>query len=135
MEEFKENEPDGNGKINDFDIFMNYSLCIFIVTPPLRRRGTEGNRRGHYAKRARESVRRRIRDAAREGRDWKAVTESNEVKVGTARNWISKGTPTLRPSGEIHNVKITEDHRDSLMEWLSINPELTLKELSEMLEG
>ena len=135
MEELKENESDGNGKTNDLGFFIGYSLCIFVVTPPVRRGVTEGNRRGHYAKRARESVRRRICDAAREGRDWKVVAENNGVKVGTARNWISKGTPTLRPSGGMHNVKITEDHRDSLMEWLSINPELTLKELSEMLEG
>ena len=38
-------------------------------------------------------------------------------------------------TGGNHNCKITEDHRDSLMEWISINPGLTLKELSEMLEG
>jgi transposase len=108
----------------------------FIATPPPKRRGPkDGQPRGTYAKRARESVRRRICDSAREGGDWRIVAENNGVKVDTARNWIKKGTPTLLKVGGSHNTIIQEDHRDSLMEWLSINPELSLKELTDMLDG
>jgi len=63
------------------------------------------------------------------------VATSHGVNIETARNWISKGTPTQEKMGGAHYQKITEDHRDSLMEWVSINPELSLKELADMLEG
>ena len=99
------------------------------------RRPNRGERRAPYSKRARESVRRRIFESAMNGGDWKQFAESNGVKVETARDWISKGTPTLKKSGGTNYCKITEDHRDSIMEWISINPELSLKELADMLLG
>ena len=92
-----------------------------------------GRQRGKYAKRARASVRTRIFNCARQGGDWQVVALNNGVKVETARNWILKGTPTLQITGGNHHQKINEDHRDSLLEWLSETPELTLKELQEKL--
>jgi len=69
------------------------------VTPPTRRGVKVGVKRGKYTKRARESARRRVFDAAREGGDWQLVAKNNGIKVDTARNWIVKGTPTLLATG------------------------------------
>ena len=73
-------------------------------------------------------MRRRIYESAREGGDWQLVATINGVKIDTARNGISKGTPTSKKTGGNRNQKISEDHRDSMEEWLSESPELTLKE-------
>ena len=129
----KDNNSDGNGKVVKFISFI--LIDVSIVTPPIMRGPNRGERRAPYSKRARESVRRRIFESAMNGGDWKQFAESNGVKVETARDWISKGTPTLKKSGGTNYCKITEDHRDSIMEWISINPELSLKELADMLLG
>ena len=123
---------DGQGKCANRIKFI-IMIAIVLVTPPARRGPVAGRQRGKYNKRASTSVRRRIYESAREGRDWQIVAINNGVKVDTARNWISKGTPTLKNTGGNRNQKITEDHRDSMVECLSETPELTLKELADKL--
>ena len=71
---------DGQGKC------ANGNKCIIIitivlVTPPARRGPVEGRQSGRYNKRASASVRRRIYESARKGRDWLIVAINNGVNV------------------------------------------------------
>jgi len=105
------------------------------VALPKKRGSKIGSKRGKYHKKASESAKRRVIEAANEQRDWRVLAEALGVKIPTARSWIKKGTPTMKPTGGMRNVKIMEYHLDSIREWIEENVSISLREITEKLNN
>jgi len=72
-------------------------------------------------------------DAVHHNEDWKVVTQNNDVRISTARRWISKGTPTELPRGGTKNIKILEEHKAAIVNYIEENSPFTLKRIKEKL--
>lgn len=103
-------------------------------TGPKKRGSKVGSKRGKYNRKATESAKRRIIDAAKEQRDWRILAEALGVKIPTARSWIRKGTPTMKPTGGVRNIKISEVHEEAIKQWIEENVSITLKQIVEKLQ-
>ena len=109
----------------------NDSTISFIET----RGPKKGIKRGPYRSSASLETRIRILNAADRGEDWHDVARANGVKPSTARTWISRGSASFKARGtqrgNAHNTKITNQIKSFLLNELSIDPQLTLKEMSK----
>ena len=75
----------------------------------------------------------RILKAARENSNWALMAKNNGVKYHTAYKWVTKNSAELQKRGGRRNVKIQDEHTDFLINCLSENCQLTLKELQAKL--
>ena len=97
---------------------------------PERRGVRQGIRRGKY-NRSTENIRQRIIDAANRADDWAAIAAANGVKKQTAYTWVKQGTAAQKHRGGLQPgvKKLTDLQIDEMLEWLSDNPQLTLREI------
>jgi len=93
-----------------------------------------GTRRGPYH-RSNEDMRRRVIEAADRGEDWKVIAVANGVKEMTAYRWIRTGRVEKKARGGLqrNTKKLEEVHVEFLLEKLSENSLLTLREMAELL--
>lgn len=101
---------------------------------PRRRGSIAGTKRGKYNKKATQSVKRRIIEAANEQKDWRILAEALGIKIPTARAWISKGTPTMKPMGGTRNTILLPEHEESIRTWIEENVSITLREIVDKLK-
>ncbi|KAG6957674.1 hypothetical protein JG688_00010868 [Phytophthora aleatoria] len=81
----------------------------------------------------------RILEAARSGGDWELIAETNNVNINTARSWLRRYPKTsdvlhTRPRGGKRQPKMTADGVAYLLSELSIDPDLTLRQLADKLD-
>ncbi|KAE8877928.1 hypothetical protein PF005_g27481 [Phytophthora fragariae] len=81
----------------------------------------------------------RILDAVRTGGNWESVAQADDVNINTARSWLRR-YPTSSAAlhaplrGGKRAQKMTVDGHAFLMSKLSIDPDLTLRQLADELE-
>ncbi|RLN55761.1 hypothetical protein BBJ28_00027184, partial [Nothophytophthora sp. Chile5] len=80
----------------------------------------------------------RILEAARTGGDWKAIAETNNVNLNTARSWLRRYrsfADATRPvaRGGKRTTKMTDEGVAYLLSLLSIDSDLTLCQLADLL--
>ncbi|KAG2776734.1 hypothetical protein PC129_g16526 [Phytophthora cactorum] len=81
----------------------------------------------------------RILEAARSGGDWELIAETNNMNINTAPSWPRRYPKTLdvlqpRPRGGKRQQKMTADGVAYLLSELSIDPDLTLRQLGDKLD-
>lgn len=84
-------------------------------------------RRGPYRKYSNEN-RLRIVSAYEDGEDWRSVATLLNVNIRSALGWIrdaESGKPRRKHGGHMKK-KLTEEQIDSMVEWLSDDPTMTL---------
>jgi transposase len=74
--------------------------------------------------------------AAEHRDDWYAVAEVNGAKRGTAYGWVKSGSANPKKHGSLQRGVQKLDGRqiDNILQWLSDNPLLTLKQLKEKVQ-
>ncbi|RLN47672.1 hypothetical protein BBJ28_00022614 [Nothophytophthora sp. Chile5] len=80
----------------------------------------------------------RILEAAHTGGDWEAIAETNNVNLNTARSWLRRYrscADATRPvaRGGKRTTKMTDEGVDYLLSLLSIDSDLTLCQLADLL--
>lgn len=78
-------------------------------------------------------AKRRVLAVANVDGDWKAVAIANGVPVQTAYGWIRKGDKPDKLRGGKRFTKVEATHVDIMLDWLSENPLLTLKQIKDKL--
>ena len=78
-------------------------------------------------------AKRRVLAVANVDGDWKAAAIANGVPVQTAYGWIRKGNEPDKPRGGKRFTKVDATHVETMLEWLSENPLLTLKQIKDKL--
>lgn len=69
------------------------------------------------------------------------TAQEHGIPLSTVQSWVKRkvrgnsGRNWRGHWGEQHHVKITEEHRVHLEEWINSNPAVTLKELKMKLES
>ncbi|KAF4685308.1 hypothetical protein FOZ60_006666 [Perkinsus olseni] len=100
-------------------------------TPPPQRRAANGPR-GPY-KKPHSSARRRVIEAAHNGGNWLGIATANGIPRSTAAGWVQRPSPKNKPRGGAKNIKLTEDHMDQVLEWISDDPFTTLRNLTDQI--
>ncbi|KAF4651832.1 hypothetical protein FOZ61_010120, partial [Perkinsus olseni] len=99
-------------------------------TPPLQRRGPY--------KKVSDSAKARIMAARRTGGDWRAIAKANGVKTPTVRAWAKKeivdDLPVFKPKGGARHSKITEEHKNFIVDYLSRHSTTTVRQLTQALK-
>jgi len=77
-------------------------------------------------------VKKRVLAAAEDG-DWKSVAAANGIPLQTAYGWLRGGTTSITPRGGSRYKKVTPQHVEKMLDWLSENPLLSLTQIKQKL--
>jgi transposase len=86
--------------------------------------------RGVYKKTSKES-RDHVLRIAENGGDWKLVAEAHEIPYKTAYGWLRNGGQPLKKRGGDTRSKLSEEQIAVVISWIEVNPQLTLKSITE----
>lgn len=97
------------------------------------RRGVKiGTKRDRYKKPS-EETRSRVLQAVEDGKDWQAIAAANGVPTQTAYGWIRRGARPQLTRGGLRKKKIENHHIQTLLDYVSNNAQISLKEMADKL--
>ncbi|KAG9398006.1 hypothetical protein AC1031_015035 [Aphanomyces cochlioides] len=102
------------------------SSAVSTPSPP--------SRRGKYKKIC-LSAKKRIQQAYRESRDWKAVAIANDVKLSSCRNFLNFEEIVEKKRGGNKPRILSEENLTMMEKWIEDDPQTTLEEMKLRLEG
>ena len=101
---------------------------------PLIRGVKTGTKRGRY--RAYSTEKKRIISVAEEYEgDWKYAAIANGVSIGTAYAWIKGSEMEAKKRGGAKRIKVTRQDVEKMIEYVSENPLITLKEIQDKIQA
>jgi transposase len=104
------------------------------ILTPLKRGVKTGTKRGKY--RVYSTERKRILSVAEEYEgDWKSAANANGVSIGTAYGWIRGSEMEAEKRGGAKRIKVTQQHVEKMIEYVSENPLITLKEIKDKIQA
>ncbi len=84
-------------------------------------------------------LRRRVVRAVEAGASCRQAAHRFEVGVSSAIRWVAQSRETgdiaPKPGGGPRRPSLIEPHGDLIMEWIEVEPDLTLPEIAAKLEG
>lgn len=92
-----------------------------------------GTKRGKYKRSCGEK--KRVIDAALNNDNWKEVAAANCVPLKTAYGWLKRYREGEAPKrrGGTRNIKVTQAHIDTMLQYVEKNPLITLVEIKQNL--
>ena len=126
-----------------YERLMNCNLVAFnsdcsrpceLTLTPLKRGVKTGTKRGKY--RAYSTENKRIIFVAEEYEgDWKSAVIDNGVSIGAAYAWIRESKMEAKKRGGAKRITVTEQRVEKMIEYVSENPLITLKEIKDKIQA
>lgn len=79
--------------------------------------------------------RKRILDAADKGNDWSELAASLNVSYKTAHRWVTDTNEIPLKRGGCKPRSLTEDEIETILTWIEVKPDITLREISSKIFG